>query len=71
MKRKIYKIEGMDCPSCAQMLELDLEDKGIKSSCDFAGKTLIVESERESDIISVEEILKKSGYSILEKNLVK
>lgn len=71
MKRKIYKISGMDCPSCAQMLEIDIEDKGIKGSCNFADTTLKVEYKKESDIRLVEEILKKSGYTILEENLVK
>ncbi len=52
----------MDCDSCAKMIELDLEDAGIKSSCSFAKQTL--ETDSEYDEKTVIEIVKKSGYSI-------
>ncbi len=59
---KSYKIDGMHCASCASMIELDLEDAGIKSKCSYANSTLEVEGEdNEKKVI---EIVKKSGYSI-------
>ena len=62
MSKKIYKINDMDCDSCAKMIELDLEDAGIKASCSFAKQTL--ETDSEHDEKTVIEIVKKSGYSI-------
>ena len=40
--KKIYKISGFDCASCATMLEMDLEDAGIKCKCSYAKETLEV-----------------------------
>ena len=59
---KTYKVEGMDCASCATMIELDLEDVGIKASCSYAKGVLEVEGNHDSK--KVVEIVKKSGYSI-------
>lgn len=60
--KKVYKIEGMHCASCAAMIELDLEDAGIKAKCSYATSSLEVESEH--DIKKVAEVIKKSGYSV-------
>lgn len=61
--KKVYKVEGMDCDSCAKMIELDLEDAGITScKCSFANSTLEVNQEHK--LAEVVEIVKKSGYSI-------
>lgn len=64
--KKIYKIEGMHCASCASMIELDLEDVGIKSKCSYREGVLEVESEH--DPKKVVDIIKKAGYSINTKN---
>jgi len=61
--KKIYKINGMHCASCASMLELDMEDAGIPAKCSYAKETLEVEGE--VDKKKVVEIVKKSGYSIM------
>lgn len=61
-KLSTYKIEGMDCDSCAKMIELDLEDANIVASCSYSKQTLEVKSEH--DLKSIVEIVKKSGYSI-------
>ena len=60
--KKNYKIVGMHCSSCASMLELDLEDAGIKARCSYANETLEVEDSSNSK--KVIEIVKKSGYSV-------
>ena len=57
---KIYKIKGMDCESCAKMIELDLEDAGILASCSFFKETLEIEADH--DEIRVKEVIEKSGY---------
>lgn len=64
MKNKqIYKISGMDCANCASMIELDLEDAGIKCSCSYANSTLKIDGNH--DPKKVTDVVKKSGYSIL------
>ncbi len=64
MTKKTYKVQGMDCPSCAMVIESDLEDAGIKCKCDFAKETLEVEIEHQEHELKVHEIVKKSGYQI-------
>jgi len=59
---KKYKILGMDCASCASLLECDLEDAGIKCNCSYAKGTLEVEGKH--DLNKVIEIVKKSGCSV-------
>lgn len=59
---KTYKIVGMDCPSCATMLECDLEDVGCKAKCSYSKGTLGVEEPY--DIKKVIEVVKKGGYTI-------
>lgn len=64
MTKKTYKITGMDCASCAKMIELDLEDAGIAAKCDFAKELLEVEIEERSKEDKIHKIIKKSGYSL-------
>jgi copper chaperone CopZ len=59
-----YKISGMDCDSCAKMIELDLEDVGVNSSCSYVKKTLVVEMNDKVSEEKIKEIVSKSGYSI-------
>ena len=61
--KKIYKIKGMNCPSCASLLELDLEDVGLTAKCSYANSTL--EVEKDHDPKKVIETVKKSGYDIV------
>ncbi len=65
MTKSIYKIHGMDCVSCASLIEMDLEDAGIKASCSYPKETLEVEGDHDEK--KVIEIVKKSGYSVLPK----
>lgn len=60
--KKTYKIGGMDCASCASLLEMDLEDAGIKASCSYAKETLEIEDKH--DPKTVIDIIQKAGYSI-------
>lgn len=67
MTRKEYKVIGMDCTSCAMMIEAELEDAGVKKAkCNYAEEKLEVEFEEndveESEIV---EVVKKTGYSLL------
>ena len=59
---KTYKIKGLDCASCASLIEMDLEKKGIICKCSYAKEILEVEGEHDLKILK--EIVKKSGYNI-------
>jgi len=61
LQTKVYKVKGMDCASCAQMIELDLEEAGIKAQCSFAKETLEVELTDPKQEEIVKEIL--TSYS--------
>ncbi|MEK7526133.1 MAG: cation transporter [Patescibacteria group bacterium] len=65
MTKKTYKVQGMDCPSCAMVIESDLEDAGIKCKCDFVKAELEVEIESEEHEQKVHEIVKTSGYTLI------
>jgi hypothetical protein len=60
--KKIYKIKGMDCPACATMLEIDLEEAGIECRCSYSKEEIEVKNPHNKD--KVIEIVSKSGYSI-------
>ena len=62
MTKKIYKIEGMDCPNCAVMLECDLEDAGIEAKCSYTKNTLEIEEPHDNK--KVIEMITKGGYTI-------
>lgn len=66
--KKIFKISGMHCASCATIIDLDLEDlKGIESAkTNYAKSELSVEYDEK--LVSEKEIvesIKKSGYSVV------
>lgn len=64
--KKIFKISGMHCNSCAKMIEGELEDKVEKVSVDFKKGQAIVEFDEneisEKEIKSIIETL--GGYKI-------
>ncbi len=62
MNNKVYKINDMDCDSCAKMIELDLEDVGIFAKCSYSKGNLEIKSEH--DPKKVIEIVTKAGYTV-------
>jgi len=67
MTKRIYKISGMHCSSCAMNVEWELEDKGVKAKCNFAKETLEVEADFKK--ITDEELkrtIEKLGYKLVE-----
>ncbi|NMD00071.1 MAG: hypothetical protein GYA62_10165 [Bacteroidales bacterium] len=58
----IYKIEGIDCPSCACMIELELENIGIKSECVYCDGLLKIEGKHDQKKIL--KIIENAGCSI-------
>ena len=65
MIKKTYKVSGMDCTSCAMLIEGDLEDMGVKASCSYARETLNVEfDESKLDEQKIVAAVKSSGYDL-------
>lgn len=63
---KKYKVSGMDCTSCATMIELDLEDIGVSAKCDYANSTLEVDFDPEkTKEEKIKETVTKAGYKII------
>lgn len=61
-----YQILGLDCPSCASMIELDLEDLGVNASCSYREQILKVEYDATKT--DKEDIIKKvsgEGYQLI------
>jgi copper chaperone CopZ len=66
MAKKIYKVNGMDCASCAAMIEIELEDIGVSSACNYAKETLHVEfDDKRINEHHIKEAVKKAGYDII------
>ena len=65
MTKKTYKIQGMDCDSCAKMIELDLEDVGISSKCDYSKQVLEVEFAENISEEEIKKIVSDAGYTLL------
>lgn len=61
MAKKIYKISGMHCSSCALSIEWALENAGIKAKCNYAKAQLEVEN---ADDQKIKEIVEKEGYAL-------
>ena len=59
---KKYKVLGMDCASCASLIQMDLEDAGYKCKCSYNSESLEVEGEH--DVRTIEEIVIKTGYTL-------
>ena len=67
MIKKTYKVQGMDCTACALVVEADLEDAGIKSSCNYARATLDVEfDDGKVTEDKIHKIVSQSGYRLAE-----
>lgn len=65
MIKKTYKVTGMDCTSCAMIIESDLEDAGVKASCNYAHETLEVEfDEAKMNEDKLKELVTSSGYGL-------
>ncbi len=63
--KKLYKVSGMHCTSCAMNIEWELEDKGMKAKCDYAKQILEVEFELDKEE-EIKKIVNKLGYQLEE-----
>lgn len=65
--KKIYKIKGMHCASCAMLIEGELEDRKINGVCSYAKQTVEVVGTINDDIDKkVKEAVEGAGYSLSE-----
>ncbi len=65
MIKKFYKVFGMHCASCPLVIESDLEDIGVKSSCSYARGTLEVEyDEAKLDEQKIHAVVHTAGYDV-------
>ncbi len=65
-EKKIFKIHGMDCPSCALLLELELEEIGVKAKCSYQKE--ILEVEYNGSLIKesrIRDLVKSEGCEII------
>jgi copper chaperone CopZ len=62
--KKNYKIKGMECPSCAALLESDLQDLGITAKCSYAKENLEAEIKDDTSEKLVLETIQKSGLTV-------
>ena len=60
---KVYKISGMNCPSCAMLIESEFDDLGIKTRVSFAKETIEIKDEN-YNYKKIKEVLTSLGYSI-------
>ena len=64
MTKKIYKLSGMHCTSCAMVIEGELEDNlGVRAACDWIKQ--IVEVEGEVDEGKIRQIIEAQGYRVV------
>ncbi|MDP2741146.1 MAG: heavy metal translocating P-type ATPase [bacterium] len=71
MEKTILKIQGMDCASCAAVIEHSLKkEKGVVSaSVNYATEKAHLEFDpAQTDIKKVEKIIKDLGYKVLDEN---
>ena len=65
MIKKTYKVRGMDCASCATLIEMDLEDVDVKAKCSYPKDLLEVEfDEKKIKEEKIKEVVKRSGYEL-------
>lgn len=71
MAKKTFSVSGMHCKSCAQLIEIDLEDlQGVKSvKVDFVSQKAAIEfDETKLNPQQIVEAIKKTGYSAKPEN---
>jgi len=63
--KKILKIEGMHCSSCALGVEMLLKTKGAKGNVDFDSKKAEIEfDENKTSLEEIKKEIEKSGYKV-------
>jgi sulfite exporter TauE/SafE/copper chaperone CopZ len=67
--KKTFKIKGMHCNSCSQLIENELKDKVNNIAVSYANENAIIEfNEKKITEQQIKEKIKKLGYEIVENN---
>ena len=65
MVKKIFKIGGMNCQSCAKLIEMELENRANKISVNHeTGKAEIDFDEKKISEQEIKEIIRKEGFEV-------
>lgn len=65
MIKKSYKVLGMHCTSCPLLIESDLEDIGVKASCNYAKEFLeVAYDEKKITEETIIDTIRSSGYDV-------
>lgn len=66
MVKKTLRIAGMDCVSCALLIEGELEDRGVHAACSYAKSEVAVEYDptmvKDEEIVAA---IKRAGYNVV------
>ena len=63
MTKKIYKLSGLHCSSCAMVIEGELEDQlGVEAACNWARQVVEIDGEAEHEAIV--RIIEGQGYKV-------
>lgn len=66
MVKKTYKVSGMDCASCASLIEMDLEDSGVKAKCSYPRELLEIEyDEKQKKEEDIKHIVQSAGFKLI------
>ncbi len=64
--KKVYKVVGMHCASCAMVIESDLEDIGVEATCSYAKQTIEISEKEIEKEAKIKDVVKKAGYAIVD-----
>lgn len=62
--KKMFKLSGMHCTSCALNVEWVLEDMGLKAKCSYISQTVEVESLQDFPENEIKEAMEKEGFTV-------
>lgn len=63
--KKVYKIEGMHCASCAKLIEMELKDKVKNISVNYKTGNAIIEFNNKISENEIKKIIIKAGYKVI------
>jgi copper chaperone CopZ len=64
--KKIFKIKGMHCESCAKLIEMELKDKVKNISVNYeTGKAIIEFDNNKISENEIKNIITKAGYKTI------
>lgn len=62
-QNNFFLIAGLNCDSCAKMIEINLEEEGIKAVCDYANSRLEIKT-KNANVKKIKKVVEKLGYKL-------